>query len=894
MSYFSLRASVVLACAALCIATGAAGQNLVVYDDALQNTFTSGAYGGDSNYDNPAVVRSGAKAISLTGNATWNAVGFIYPGANLTAANYPVFRFWVHGGAAGGQQLRIHVAAEGVYSTPLGGIELDTYIAGGIVAGEWHEVTVNLADPPFNTVEYDRIDIQSEGVQPILYIDDVSLGQPAAQVVPPMVIDRNQVVRGMTSDRFTWRDTSNQPRVAVLAHNAGEFGPGVDGGGGVFVNKSRGGSLREFRYQLPNGITRTVGLTGYGVGDAGFGYVVSHARVGCGADDSPIGGLYAGNGFERIFEGRHHAIFRFRQNYPRICTAAGLNSPRTVPVTIDWIFSTGQDNPVWAVTWDLENANPATPVNTLDDDSRAPYGELAIDGEGFTAINGVAWGDRYKFRSTNAAGTGVTLDSPWNWETANTVPYIKEWIDGPLTVDNKKDATIGIVQTQTIAEQDAGGGRHGGAGSMTTFWGSRSDLIGNACNNPGRVHPFPCANDWSYQALANSLDYEYGNPGNPGKATVNARMTWKTQYGFLGKQNYDTFNGINATAPGWPKKSYSTYIVLGTHSSGPVEAQVAQVEALRSMTLTAAVGTVVTQGPDGIVPYLNNYTYVPAGYNHIYGALAFNAAGNQLDANIAVGVGKTLRNPLIILGNYTAGDPQTVKIGGVTLTADVDYFASPRAASSQLWITLKRNLTGADNRLEITGAAGALTAPANFLATPASTTQVDLSWTAVAGAASYQIHRGTTINNIVQIDTTANTNYSDMGRTANTTYIYKVRAVNGPTMSNFSTDAATTVVFTDDPLAVGTAIKAIHITQLRTAVAAMRVAAVLGVYGFTDPGLGVGNAIAAAHVAELRQALDQARAGIGVTAMVYPDTPLSPGNTQVKATHIVSLRNGTK
>ena len=185
---------------------------------------------------------------------------------------------------------------------------------------------------------------------------------------------------------------------------------------------------------------------------------------------------------------------------------------RTLPSTIDWIFSTGRDNPVWAVTYDIDLTSPAAVEGTFNDDSRAPYGELAIDGEGFTGLDGVAWGDRYKF--TNIGGGPVTLNRAWTWNVANTVPYVKEWLNGPLTVDNKRDATMGIVQTQTLAQQDAGGGRHGGAGSMTTFWNTTSGAVGNACNNAGRVHPFPCANDWPYQANANSLDFEFPNGSN--------------------------------------------------------------------------------------------------------------------------------------------------------------------------------------------------------------------------------------------------------------------------------------------------------------------------------------------------------------------------------------------
>ena len=199
---------------------------------------------------------------------------------------------------------------------------------------------------------------------------------------------------------------------------------------------------------------------------------------------------------------------------------------------------------------------------------------------------------------------------------------------------------------------------------VTPYWGKTS-----ADGNAGGANTMPWQDSWPYQANSFSI-------GPAPNSNNNARLTWGTQYGFLGQQNYAIHDGLVPTASGWPKKSYSTYIVLGTHSSLPVEAQVTQVETVQSLTLTASIGSVVTSGPAG-VNRADNVTYAPAGYDHVYGALTFFAGGNQLDANIAVGAG-TLQKPLLILRNYTGAVYPTVKLGGVTLTPDVDYFPSLR------------------------------------------------------------------------------------------------------------------------------------------------------------------------------------------------------------------------
>ncbi|HEX3069491.1 MAG TPA: hypothetical protein VHX14_13050, partial [Thermoanaerobaculia bacterium] len=126
------------------------------------------------------------------------------------------------------------------------------------------------------------------------------------------------------------------------------------------------------------------------------------------------------------------------------------------------------------------------------------------------------------------------------------------------------------------------------------------------------------------------------------------------------------------------------------------------------------------------------------------------------------------------------------------------------------------------------------------------------------------------------------------------TYLYQVRAADASTLgSPSSVDLATTILFTDDPMSAGsTIIKAVHITELRTAVNAVRAAAGLSPTTFTDASLS-GTRPKALHVTELRSALDAARAAIGLSALVYTDPGLAAGGI-VKAAHYRELRAGVK
>jgi len=52
--------------------------------------------------------------------------------------------------------------------------------------------------------------------------------------------------------------------------------------------------------------------------------------------------------------------------------------------------------------------------------------------------------------------------------------------------------------------------------------------------------------------------------------------------------------------------------------------------------------------------------------------------------------------------------------------------------------------------------------------------------------------------------------------------------------------------------------------------------------------------IKAVHMTELRSALDAARAAIGLPALVYTDPTITPGSTVIKAAHVTEVRAGTQ
>jgi hypothetical protein len=191
--------------------------------------------------------------------------------------------------------------------------------------------------------------------------------------------------------------------------------------------------------------------------------------------------------------------------------------------------------------------------------------------------------------------------------------------------------------------------------------------------------------------------------------------------------------------------------------------------------------------------------------------------------------------------------------------------------------------------------AGAPATPANFTATGASTTSVQLSWTASAGASQYEIFRASAGSPFAKIQTVAATNFLD-AVTAGNAYVYKVRATNASGNSAFTApDAATTIFFTDDPLLIqSTRAKALHLTETRQAVNALRAAAGLAPASFTDPALSNAIRIKAVHFQELRTALNQARTPLGLSTVTFTDASLTTGVTKLRAVHLAELRAGVK
>lgn len=154
-------------------------------------------------------------------------------------------------------------------------------------------------------------------------------------------------------------------------------------------------------------------------------------------------------------------------------------------------------------------------------------------------------------------------------------------------------------------------------------------------------------------------------------------------------------------------------------------------------------------------------------------------------------------------------------------------------------------------------------------ATATSTGSITVTWPLSFSADHYEIWR--TSGGAFQLVTSDTTGaYADSTVSPDTAYVYKIRMIlTGGDPTDFgSPDYAHTFTFDDEPLTAGTFIKAVHVTQLRTVINAIRAAAGLPAASFTDPAL-PGVVMKLIHVTQLRDALNDLRASMALPPISF-------------------------
>lgn len=186
--------------------------------------------------------------------------------------------------------------------------------------------------------------------------------------------------------------------------------------------------------------------------------------------------------------------------------------------------------------------------------------------------------------------------------------------------------------------------------------------------------------------------------------------------------------------------------------------------------------------------------------------------------------------------------------------------------------------------------------PTNLIATATSASSVSLTWTAPgSGVLSYVVERkGAAGTQEIPTGSTS-ASFNDSTPPGDYAYLYRVKAVYAGGTSLYSNqDLATTVVFTDSQLQ-GVTIKAVHLTELRRAVVAVRALAGVGDPSWTYPDpvsspASQRRAIYLEDVTDLRVRLDEALTPLNLWSP-YPAEPVLQRFQKVYADHFEQIRS---
>ena len=167
---------------------------LPIYTDSYVSGFDDWSW-ASHNVANTSPVHGGNRSISVSA-AINQAISFHH--ADLDTALYNDFSFWAHGGAAGGQRLRVYAELSGV-SQP--GVDIATPLP----ANAWQQFTISLSSLGVaNKPNFSRINIQlrSGGTTSTFYVDDVQLGHKPAPLAVNVGVQATQVLRTVDARHF--------------------------------------------------------------------------------------------------------------------------------------------------------------------------------------------------------------------------------------------------------------------------------------------------------------------------------------------------------------------------------------------------------------------------------------------------------------------------------------------------------------------------------------------------------------------------------------------------------------------------------------------------------------------------------------------------------------------
>lgn len=179
LALLSLLALALVACEQP--ASPAPASQFVFFADAVGLGWEDWSWDCRRDFKSVSPIHEGKYAIAVDYEKSWGGLAF---GRHdpINTQEYNRLEFWIHGGASGGQLLRVSFnTCPNDCERPPGGVSINDpkYIEEGTVSpNTWKLVSIPLADLDVvgvSVVKLNIIDNSSGGTQPTLFIDDVAL-----------------------------------------------------------------------------------------------------------------------------------------------------------------------------------------------------------------------------------------------------------------------------------------------------------------------------------------------------------------------------------------------------------------------------------------------------------------------------------------------------------------------------------------------------------------------------------------------------------------------------------------------------------------------------------------------------------------------------------------------
>jgi hypothetical protein len=186
--------------------SGGSGNNIIVYNDALQSPWIDMSWGASVNFNSSEQVYSGGRSIKVTTNA-WGALS-AYHGAwgspGINAANYQNLVFAVYA-TSSGTRLSIFFENDASQSFP-------QINSGTLPVNQWSVISIPKSQMNPNALVINRISIQEiSGVTKTFFVDETVLTGSTPAPIPPAPVlasPSNNAVNVSTNPSLSWNASS--------------------------------------------------------------------------------------------------------------------------------------------------------------------------------------------------------------------------------------------------------------------------------------------------------------------------------------------------------------------------------------------------------------------------------------------------------------------------------------------------------------------------------------------------------------------------------------------------------------------------------------------------------------------------------------------------------------